>query len=925
MANKKFLSLGVLPILSVFLLAGCNDGHGDSTGSGSTGSSQGGSSGSGGGTAEKANGAFNYLAKSYDERAEILGALESYAIENHLTGIPMFDDGGEGIYSQRLIFPTENYVSGYGWGMLREGKINPNGVMLPDGTTLVDSDDPSRRYYDYLHYMQDENPVTINGADSQDSVGSSYDSYAHAGLFDTRLKTDANGDYLEEYEWYPVLAKSFPEPVDGIIQGSDGEQTLASTYRFYVKTGADGVKYSTLSTDREISPFNNRDVAAEDYEFAMRMLLSGDINYYRASQYIDTTPLVGAANYFSVSQQYGWYSDQAERAWEEVGYQVGHDEQGDYVEVTYQVPTNEFYAMYQITSFTTPVPQEFFETVCHFDAAHPETANYLAYGNLDGNRTPVDTYLSIGPYTIETWQTGNGVFTFKQNPDWWEVKEGAYQIKGIKYKTDRSIKDNPNAVITAFFAGQTDSASVTADFYDRCHNAQNESMVKQTPGATVFKWNVNSCDDAMWDQLFGPNGTIVQTPESGKWDLKPAMSNDDFINGLFVATDRDAIVEQTHSNAAYEYFTDEYLIDPENGGIYNETEAHKAAVAAYYPETNGYNRAAAETLFTRAIHTFIESGAYQANSTIRISAIQMLQSEIDTWGSLWESNVESIFNSAAVAAGYPGMTLDIDQTAVANQMDVYDKHLNVGQFDLCMGAISGSTLDPLGFMECLKSDNSSGFTLSWGADTSLDDGTLQYDGKSWSYDALWSAANEGALVSNGEMAEPYLYLESTAKKTVINIDGEDHVALQLSFSVNADLCAAAGIDLTVDPETGVPAGVANVSVTASYYDADSTLMVDGQLYSSFKFSSSADLITYDEATKTLTVSIALDLATDPTTITTDADEQEAYLEKFIDVFSGGEGSNPVSFSVSFSSNMEINGVPSTGDSVTIFSSSIANA
>ena len=423
MANKKFLSLGVLPILSVFLLAGCNGGHDDSTGSGSTGGGQGGSSGSGGGTAEKANGAFNYLAKSYDERAEILGALESYAITNHLTGIPMFDDGGEGIYSQRLIFPTENYVNGYGWGMLREGKINPNGVMLPDGTTLTDQDDPTGRYRNYLHYMQDENPVTINGADSQDTVGSNYDSYAHVGLFGTRLKTDANGDYLEEYEWYPVLAKTFPKPEKGIIEGGDGEQTLASTYRFYVKTGADGVKYSTLSTDREISPFNGRDVQAEDYEFAMRMLLSGDIKYYRASQYIDTTPLVGAANYYAVSQQYGWYSKEADAAWGDVGYHVGHDDQGYYIDVTYQVPTNEFYAMYQITSFTTPVPKEFFETVCHFDAAHPESANYLAYGNLDGNRTPVDTYLSIGPYTIETWQTGNGIFTFKQNPDWWEVKE----------------------------------------------------------------------------------------------------------------------------------------------------------------------------------------------------------------------------------------------------------------------------------------------------------------------------------------------------------------------------------------------------------------------------------------------------------------------------------------------------------------------
>ena len=89
MANKKFLSLGVLPILSVFLLAGCNGSKGNSSNTGSnTGSSN---TGSSSGPVARANGAYNYLAKSYDERAEILGALESYAITNHLTGIPMLD------------------------------------------------------------------------------------------------------------------------------------------------------------------------------------------------------------------------------------------------------------------------------------------------------------------------------------------------------------------------------------------------------------------------------------------------------------------------------------------------------------------------------------------------------------------------------------------------------------------------------------------------------------------------------------------------------------------------------------------------------------------------------------------------------------------------------------------------------------------
>ena len=36
-----------------------------------------------------------------------------------------------------------------------------------------------------------------------------------------------------------------------------------------------------------------------------------------------------------------------------------------------------------------------------------------------------------------------------------------------------------------------------------------------------------------------------------------------------------------------------------------------------------------------------------------------------------------------------------------------------GQFDLGFGSISGNSLNPLNFLEVLKSDNSSTFTLNW--------------------------------------------------------------------------------------------------------------------------------------------------------------------------------------------------------------------
>ena len=40
-------------------------------------------------------------------------------------------------------------------------------------------------------------------------------------------------------------------------------------------------------------------------------------------------------------------------------------------------------------------------------------------------------------------------------------------------------------------------------------------------------------------------------------------------------------------------------------------------------------------------------------------------------------------------------------------------------------------------------------TLNWGPDTNEVDGTIIYDNKIWSFDALWEAADQGALVGDG--------------------------------------------------------------------------------------------------------------------------------------------------------------------------------
>ena len=68
-------------------------------------------------------------------------------------------------------------------------------------------------------------------------------------------------------------------------------------------------------------------------------------------------------------------------------------------------------------------------------------------------------------------------------------------------------------------------------------------------------------------------------------------------------------------------------------------------------------------------------------------------------------------------------------------------------------------------MEVLKSDNSSTFTLNWGIPTN-EYVELEWDGKLWTYDALWEVADHGGYVEGG--------------KNVVTFDVKDAAATRLA-------------------------------------------------------------------------------------------------------------------------------------------------
>jgi len=720
-----------------------------------------------------ANGGFNYASLAGQEaintRTEILGKLEKYAMDNHLTGITLFENGGYMKYASRVQLPTTKYITSYGFGLLTEGTLNA------DMASEKESNANHRRY---LHSATSSDPGTINSRNDTGSQVSDLESYIAASYWGTKMNKTKDG-----YVWYPVLAKDTIK-VDGVSQDFDrplpvfngnvvkpnenpNPLGLYKSWRIYVKTGAaDGLKFRYNGGTWEGKTFEKRDVTIEDYEFAYYFLLTGSHKMKRGLEAASdqTYGLKGALKYYNKTL----YSDDegAKTIWNDMksrgdlGIKTGSDSNGEYIELTIINAIDRFTAMYTLSSnLYTPIPEEFLKTIGNGSIAkgakrYGTATDDTSLGSHSGKI--MDMTICVGPFMLEQWSDQQSI-TFKRNDTYNEA--GRYNIPGLKLLVIDSSTD-ADAIYNQYNAGLIDSCSIPAKHLPE---EKNQPGVYKARGDSTFKLNVNSCSQEMWDKLFGVGGKI--NPEGSDWDVKPWMSNDNFLKGLYYAIDRKTFAGNRGVNPSINYFADSYLSDPERGISYNDSQAHKDAIKNYevYDDKGnslfGYSKDKAIIAFKSAVNELVRAGhitkGTKNNPTnITVSITWMYESDIKEYGEEIESYMESAFNDEAVCNGT--VKLDVVSSAVKNWQDVYNEVMMKGQFDLAFGAISGNTYNPLNFLEVLKSDNSSGFTLNWGPDTSEVNTSdpLVYNDNIWSFDSLWAAADHGSVVENGKNVKP---------------------------------------------------------------------------------------------------------------------------------------------------------------------------
>ena len=668
-----------------------------------------------------ADGLFTYKKESNAERTRVLGILERYAVTTGICGVSLFENGGYVMYNPRITLGTENFIVGYGFGLLAEGAITAD---------LEYEENPEWKRYNHTYEATD--PGTLNYWNDQGAVVGDLHAQICGSYFTTFMNATKDG-----YDWVPELAKEKPQPVND--EDGDG---MCTTWRFEVRTGDDGLKYKTGSELDSRKAFDDRPVALEDYETPWKMELTQANALYRGSELANTTSgaIAGAQDYYNATA-----AGANDSLWENVGIKTYVEDGKNYLEITFVDEQTQFYAMYYGNgSLYQPLPQEFVDQV---------TVTNLFSFNSDATETPVDNALSLGAYYVSRYDQDQQI-VFSKNPNY-VYADTKYAVEGIHYKIFPAAQEDTTAAFNEFLAGHFDSAGIPQEYLDEYRN---DPRTRSTTGDSNFKLNFNATDAETWEYLFGEDGVVTQTPKSDYWELKPWLANHHFVQALSYSIDRQTFANARGSIPSVDYLSSNYMSDPENGLSYAVTQPHKDAVASLLADTDGcgYSLELARDYFRLALTELEAEGAItpgtKANPTVlHIEIAWMRPTQEEQYHNEIKNFFETAFNDDSVCGGVYQLSTDFWCGNVWS--DVYYNKMMVGQFDIGFGSISGNSLDPIGFVSVLSSDQSisGSFTLNWGVDTNDPFAyPIVYDGKAWSFDALYNAVNSQAIVNGGQ-------------------------------------------------------------------------------------------------------------------------------------------------------------------------------
>ncbi|MFP4078220.1 MAG: ABC transporter substrate-binding protein, partial [Candidatus Izemoplasmataceae bacterium] len=695
-----------------------------------------------------ASGTYNFKYVDSEIRHTLFAAAERYLMETVYGGVPSTINAGYALYSERTQLPVEDPVPVMDYGtMFGDFSDYDDEVVMDDGNPGEDDEKTWRA-------AETNDPGQYNHWEYDDSISADFLTLMQDSLYYFDFNDDKTG-----YEVLPSMADGMPTPVDDYE--NDFGVTLSDEWHVSIRDDLEW--YFHDETLDEYSDLSNGD-EIDAQQFIDTYKLALDNEWFRA--------ISGGGDFTTAPQKIKnaqEYADGEEGVeWEDVGLKV---EDGDLV-FEFEEDIDEWGVIYWLSSFvTTPINLELYDLL----EADGET-----YGVSE------QTTAYHGPYYLDYYEADK-VLRFKENPEFHSPDR--YDFTGHTYQ----IIEDSDIRFQEFLNGNLDAVEVPSTQYE---SYQNDPRIKAIPGATTFRASINSLGTVEAQQEQFGEGSDFEPEPLLAWEGDEAT----FRNALYHAWDRETIadsVQVTNEPAMY-YFSEAYLVAPQEGVSFREWDNLEANKREYIDtldseddfdqddfddwldenrdpdasivgeglgtDTLGYNPDLARAIFRDAMDDLVDDGEYELGTPddpleIELQfTIQSGSSAQTAYAEFMKDELEEIFdyqNDDGETLAY--VTLDIDPVEFP---DNYYTRILVGQTDMGMGGISGSTLDAASFLDVFCDDNRGGFTMDWGIDTSSANIEVTYENETgtevtelWSYNALVSALNQTTRVSNGEEAE----------------------------------------------------------------------------------------------------------------------------------------------------------------------------
>ncbi len=663
------------------------------------------------------NGFYNYKFATTDLRHTFMAAAEKYLMNNMAAGVPLFANGGFVLYSPRLALPVEEYVAVMGYGTSWGSFTADDSTVLMDDGELGEAGE-----YTYRTTIS-TNPGTFNQwlydtSTDSDLMGAYMDS-----LYEYKFNADKTG-----YELAPSLAASNPVPTNSRV--TDTGKEVAYTWSITLRDDLDWFFHPDTLTDTGIDP-SAFDTTIDANDFVNTYKLALEQQWFRAvsggGDFLnETTGIQGAQAFVDAETATPGSGD-----WDAVGIKVADGDDLTFT-LTFVNEMSEWNVRYFMGSFVmNPINLELYVAL---EADGDATTEY----GLDES-----SIAYCGPYYVDYYEEDK-ILRYEKNPSYYAPDKFFYTGYTFMVIEDSAV------VFQEFIAGKLEGVTLPTEEFD---NYKDNPGIKQIPGATTFRIMINGLETVTKQQEQFPGST---------WVPEPILANVDFKMAMFFAVDRQKLAEEvlkTRTTNMY-LFSDAYLVDAEMGVPYRATDQGLTVGVGLSPSTYGFNPDAATALYEKALNALVAAGTYTAGTaadptiiTIEFNYFSGSESQVTMFEYL-ETAFESAFQSTT-------HYINVDLVGFAKDFpDIYYDYMMIGEFDLSIGGISGSTLDAASFLDTYCSDNRGGFTLNWGIDTSVAEIPVLYQDaagvwkyEEWSFDAITAALNGKVFIVDGEEAE----------------------------------------------------------------------------------------------------------------------------------------------------------------------------